>query len=139
MGQNWRSYLENDLSNNSIKSISWQLINIIPKKLYAKHKEKLSDCFWENLFKIFKFDPFLTFQTLKNNIYSNPIKSIFRQFISTLQDHICTVHWYLPKEASYQKRTKVIRPFLRNQHFKWKVDDGRLGISKAPLPSAWRS
>ena len=30
-----------------------------------------------------------------------------------------TVHWYLPKKASYQ----VIRPFLRNQRFKWKVDD----------------
>ena len=28
--------LENDLSNDSIQYISWQLINIIPKKLYAK-------------------------------------------------------------------------------------------------------
>ena len=37
--------LANDLLNNSIKSISSQLINIIPKKLYAKNKEKLPDCF----------------------------------------------------------------------------------------------
>ena len=36
-----------DLLNNSIKPISWQLINIIPKKLYAKTKDKLSDQFWE--------------------------------------------------------------------------------------------
>ena len=34
------SDLENDLLNNSMKSISWQLINIIPKKLYARNKEK---------------------------------------------------------------------------------------------------
>ena len=39
------SDLENDLLNNSMKSISCQLINIIPKKLYARHKGKLSDCF----------------------------------------------------------------------------------------------
>ena len=32
------SDLDNDLSNNSIKSISWQLTNNIPKKLYAKNK-----------------------------------------------------------------------------------------------------
>ena len=36
--------LENDLLNNSMKSISSQLINIIPKKLYARNKEKLSEC-----------------------------------------------------------------------------------------------
>ena len=42
------SYLETDLSNNSMKSISWQLINIIPKKQYTRNKEKLSDRFWEN-------------------------------------------------------------------------------------------
>ena len=39
------SDLENDLYNNSIKSILWQLINIIPKQLYAENKEKLSDRF----------------------------------------------------------------------------------------------
>ena len=39
------SDLENDLWNNSIKSRPWQLINIIPKKLYAKNKETLSDRF----------------------------------------------------------------------------------------------
>ena len=30
------SYLENDLGNNLVKSISWQLINMIPIKLHAK-------------------------------------------------------------------------------------------------------
>ena len=39
------SDLENDLLNNSMKSISSQLINIISKKLYARNKEKLSECF----------------------------------------------------------------------------------------------
>ena len=39
------SDLQNDLLNNSMKSISRQLINIIPKKLYARHKQKLSDRF----------------------------------------------------------------------------------------------
>ena len=39
------SDLENDLLNNSMKSISGQLINTIPKKLYARNKEKLSECF----------------------------------------------------------------------------------------------
>ena len=33
------SDLENDLLNNSMKSISWQLINIIHRKLYARNKE----------------------------------------------------------------------------------------------------
>ena len=32
------SDLDNDLLNNSIKAMSWQLINIIPKKLYSKIK-----------------------------------------------------------------------------------------------------
>ena len=39
------SDLDNDLLNNLKKSISWQLINIIPEKLYARNKEKLSDHF----------------------------------------------------------------------------------------------
>ena len=39
------SDLENDLLNNSMKSISSQLINIFPKKLYTRNKEKLSECF----------------------------------------------------------------------------------------------
>ena len=41
------------------------------------------------------------------------------------QIHIFTMHWYHPKEATCQKRKKVIRQFLRNQAFNWKVDDGR--------------
>ena len=36
--------LENDLLNNSIKSISW-FDQYHPNKLYAKNKEKLLDCF----------------------------------------------------------------------------------------------
>ena len=67
------------------------------------------------------------------------------------QIHIFTMHWYHPKEATCQKRKKVIRQFLRNQAFNWKVDDGRttdgrrttddgrIGIRKAPLPFGWRS
>ena len=39
------SDLENDPLNNSMKSISRQLIIIIPKKLYTRYKEKLSDRF----------------------------------------------------------------------------------------------
>ena len=63
------SDLENDLLYNSMKSISWQLINIIPKKLHARNKEKLSDHFWENWQKVAKttkFDLYRTFWTLKN-------------------------------------------------------------------------
>ena len=71
------SDLENDLLNNSIKSISWQLINIIPKKLHAINKEKLSDHFWENWQKVAKqqnltfFEPFgpwkITFRVIQSN------------------------------------------------------------------------
>ena len=59
------SDLENDLLNNSMKSISCQLINIIPKKLCAKNKEKFSNCFWENWQKVAK-QPNLTFFNLSN-------------------------------------------------------------------------
>ena len=65
------SDLENDLLNNSMKSISWQLINIIQKKLYARNKEKLSDRFGENgqkVAKTAKFDLYQTFWTLKNDL-----------------------------------------------------------------------
>ena len=48
------SDLENDRLNNSMKSIFSQLINIIPKKLYSRHKEKLSNSFWENWQKVAK-------------------------------------------------------------------------------------
>ena len=39
------SDVENDLLNNSMKSIFSQLINIIPRKLNTRNKEKLSDRF----------------------------------------------------------------------------------------------
>ena len=90
------SDLENDLLNNSMKSISWQLINIIPKKLCTKNKEKLSNRFWENWAKsskTAKFDLFLTFRTLKKKILA--------------------VHQHPPWEASWQNREKVIEQFLR--------------------------
>ena len=190
------SDLENDLSNNSMKSISWQLINIIPKKLCTKNKEKLSNRFWENWQKVAK-QPNLTFFNLSNlekwplewfnqihllAIHQHPPweaswqnrEKVIKQFLRKLppskkgakfdlsdllkwplwwfnQINIYTVYGYLPKEAIHQKRKKVIRQFLRNYYFKWKVDDdgrrrrttttddGRIGIRKAPLPFGWRS
>ena len=70
------SDLENDILNNSLKSIFWQSINIIPKKLYRRNKEKLSDCFWENWQKVAKqpnltfFGPFkMTFRAIQSNTY----------------------------------------------------------------------
>ena len=73
------SDLENDPLNNSIKSISWQFINIIPKKLYSRNKEKLSDHFRENWQKLaqqpnltfFKiFGPWkITFRVIQSNPY----------------------------------------------------------------------
>ena len=41
------------------------------------------------------------------------------------QIHIFTMHWYHPKEATCQNRKTVIRQFLRNQAFNWKVDNGQ--------------
>ena len=55
------SDLENDLLNNPMKSISWQLINIIQKK----------SCIQEILQKVAKtakFDLYQTFWTLKNDL-----------------------------------------------------------------------
>ena len=58
------SYLENDLSNNSIKSISWQLINIIiPKKVYAFFK-----C-WMT-FRTIQPKCWMTFRTIQPNIFT---------------------------------------------------------------------
>ena len=72
------SDLDYDLSNNSIKSTSWQLINIIRKKLHAQNNKKLLTRFWENWHKVAKLD---LFRTLKNDLYSDSIESIFWQFI----------------------------------------------------------
>ena len=47
------------------------MIDIIPKKLYTRNKEKLSDRFWENWQKVAKtakFDFYQTFRTLKNDL-----------------------------------------------------------------------
>ena len=72
------SDLENDLLNKSMKFISWQLINIIPKKLCTKNKEKLSTRFWEHWQKVAKtakfdiFGPFgpwkMTFRVIQSNL-----------------------------------------------------------------------
>ena len=74
--------MQNYLSNNSIKPISWQLINIIPNKL-------LSDHFWENCQKVTNYlnlTFFWTFGSWKKTtlraIQSNP--SFGQSIINTL-------------------------------------------------------
>ena len=64
--------LENDLLSNSMTSISWQLVNIIPKKLYTRNKEKLSDRFWENWQKVAKQPNFGPWKMTFRSIQSNP-------------------------------------------------------------------
>ena len=154
-----------------MKTISWQLINIIPKKLYARNKEKLSDRFWVNWQKVAKNSQIWPFSNLLdlekwplewfNRIHLLAVhyyppweascinrEKVIKQFLRKLppskkgakfdlsdlskwplgwfnQIHIFTMHWYHPKEATCHKRKKVIRQFLRNQAFNWKVDDGR--------------
>ena len=98
------SDLENDLLNNSMKSISWQLINIIPKKLYTRNKEKLSNRFWENWQKVAK-QPNLTF------FYLSDLENWPLEWFN--QIHILAVHQHPPWEASWQNREKVIKQFLR--------------------------
>ena len=61
------SDLENDILNNSIIYISWQLINIIPNKLYAENKEKWPDCF-EQIAKKYQNNQIWHFLTLKMTI-----------------------------------------------------------------------
>ena len=161
------SYLVNDLFNNSMKSISWQLINIIPKNLCTKNTEKLSNRFWENWQKVAK-QPNLTFFYFSNldkwplewvnqihllAVHLHPpweascqnrekvIKQFFEKIASKwqmgqiwpfwpfkltfrmIQPNPHLVHWYLPDKAPCQRRKKVIKQFLRNKDFKWKVDD----------------
>ena len=74
------SDLGNDLSNNSIKSISWQLINIIPRKLYTTNTKKLSYCVWQNWKKVAK----QTFSDLEQWPLELFNESILWQFISTI-------------------------------------------------------
>ena len=142
------SYLENDLFNNSIKSISWQLINIINKKLY---KEKLSDPFWENCQKVAKYHDF-TFHNL-SDLEKIPFERLNKIHL------FLAVHQYPLWEASCRNRDKkLFYNFLDNWlHVKnglnlavfdkwslseksWRrTDDRWLGIRKAPLPFGWRS
>ena len=107
------SYLENDLFNNSMKSISWQLINIIPKKLCTKNKEKLSNRFWENWQKVAK-QPNLTFLDL-----SDPENWALEWFNQT---HLLAVHQHPPWKATWQNREKVIKQFFEKIASKWKMD-----------------
>ena len=98
------SDLENDLLNNSMKSISWQLINIIPKKLCTKNKEKLSNRFWENWQKVANSQIWPFFNL--SNLEKWPLEW-FNQI------HLSAVHQHPPWEASWQNREKVIKQFLR--------------------------
>ena len=162
------SYLGNDLSNNSIKSISWQLTNIIPKKLYTKKIKKSWPFFWplerfnqthllavhqhphweascQNREKIIRESVFWENCRQSKKSAKFDLSDLYKWPLGWFNQ--ITVHWYLPKEASCQTSKNVIRPFLRNQCFKWKVDDrrwqttddGQLGIRKSTLRSGWRS
>ena len=65
------SDLEDDLLNNSMKSISWLLINIIPKEAVCKKLRKVIRVLLRKLAKISKtakFDLLRTFRTLKNEL-----------------------------------------------------------------------
>ena len=98
------SDLENDLLNNSMKSISWQLINIIPKKLYTRNKESYQNVF-EKIGKTYQNSKILPFSDL-SDLEKLPLEW-FNQI------HLLTVHYYPPCEASCINREKVIKQFWR--------------------------
>ena len=54
------SDLVNDISRDSIKSISWELIHIVPKK-------HVLNSFWENCLQVTN-EPNLTFPIFKNDL-----------------------------------------------------------------------
>ena len=107
------------------------------RKLYTKKEKKLSGSFWEI------------------NILSEKLTTTTTTTTDDDEDGRRTTD-----ESALEKlrclsaggAKKVIRQFLRNQAFNWKVDDGRrttttttttddgrIGIGKAPLPFGWRS
>ena len=77
------SALENYLLNNSMKSISWHLINIIPKKLYIRYKIKAIRPLLRKLTKSSKNSQIWPLSDLLD-LESDSIESIFWQSISTL-------------------------------------------------------
>ena len=81
------------------------MINIIPKKLYTRNKEKLLDRFLENWQKVAKNSPIWHFSDL-----SDLEKLSLEQFNHI---HLLTFHYYPPWKASGINREKVIRQFLR--------------------------
>ena len=60
---------------------SWS-INIIPKKLYARNKEKLSDRFWEHWQKVAK-QPNLTFSDLSDKSFRPDSSAIYNWLMTT--------------------------------------------------------
>ena len=96
--------LENDLSNNSIKSISWQLINIIREKLYTNNNKSYCTVLGE---KVTKF-PNLTFVLP------------FGHWQITFRAIQSTAHFgspFVPSLGSFMpNRENVIRQFLRKLH-----------------------
>ena len=80
-----------------------------PRRCVQKLNKSYQTVF-EKIDKITKFDPFLTLQTLTNDLQSNSIKSIFWQFISTLLGKF---------HAQIEK--KVIKQFLKIAS-KWKMN-----------------
>ena len=113
MGQTWLSDLEIDLLNNSIKSISWQLINIISKKLYAKDKEKLSDHFWKNCQTVEKY---------QNLIFSDLLDHAKIPLELFNKIHLLAIHQHPTWEASCQNREAVMKQFLRKLPPREKLD-----------------
>ena len=94
MGKTWRFLASNDLSNNSMKSNSWQLINIstpwscihkIYKKVITQFLRKLP-----NSSKIPNFDFCMTFRALKK----------------------ISVHQHSPREASFQDRENDFKQII---------------------------
>ena len=128
------SYLENDLLNNSMKSISWQLINIIPKKLCTKYKEKLSNRFWENWQKVAKqpnltfFGPFgpwkLTFRVIQSNpSFGSPSAPSLGSFMTKYRKSYQTVFekiaskWKMDQIWPFWSLKWTFRMIQPNPHF----------------------
>ena len=100
--------LDNDLSNNSIKSISWQFINIIPKE--AVYKRKFS--------KSSKTGKFYLFRTLIKSFGSPSVPSLGRYMPNINGKKILNSFWIASKYKMNKswyfrplKRTsKIIQP-----------------------------
>ena len=101
------------LKSDSIKSNFFrQFISTLFGNLHAKIQKKLSNSFWENCLKV-KNEPNLTFKRYPF-FQQNPYF-----YITYIDTFIRKLH--------AKKEKKVIKQFLRNQAFKWKVDDNNNG------------